>query len=135
VISDVSGLVVNCPSIIGRQIKMKVVDVNNFVVGLVPIKENYLSVSQNSCGNGQPQPSSCANTNSENSEFTDSITVNCNSVGGSCGYNITYEWQWCPPGKAAANLGRFVETVHANAITVNGVTTPSKIPAGTNIYP
>jgi hypothetical protein len=136
VISDTTAFIGACPSVVLRQIKMKVVDVNNQVVALVSIKENFVSISTNTCGNGQPQPSACANTDNANSEFTDIITINsCKTPGGSCGYNLTDEWQWCPSGLPAVDIGKLVDVVHANAITVNGVTTPNKIAAGTNIFP
>jgi hypothetical protein len=134
VISDDNGVVYQCQTIVGRQIKMKVVDISNQVVGLVPVRENFVSITTNTCGNGQPLPTQCGDTDNANSEFTDNITVNCNNVGGSCGYNLTDEWQWCPLGSLPVNIGRLVDTVHANAITVNGVTTPNRIASGTNIY-
>lgn len=135
VVSDISGAVPACPNIIVRQIKFTVVDSSNSIVGPAPVNERFISISQNTCNNGQPLPSPCANTDNAMSEFTDTLTVNCNSVGGSCGYDITYEWQWCPPGGTAVDIGRLVETVHADQITVNGVTTPNKIPGGTNVFP
>src|SRR5579872_4312759 len=52
VVSDINGPLSNCTSIIGRQITFKVVGSNNLVVGVaVPVKENFTSLSQNSCGN------------------------------------------------------------------------------------
>lgn len=135
VVSDINGPLSGCTNIIGRLITFRVVDPNSNTVGIVPVKESFSNLSSNSCGNGSPQPSPCANTDNAQSEFTDTITVNCNSVGGSCGYTLTDQWQWCPTGQSAVALGTLNETVHADQITVNGVATPNSIASGTNIYP
>ncbi len=128
VVSDTSGQLANCTSTIGRSITFKVVDTNGRNTGSTPMQELFTSLSSNSCrsdGAG-PSPDSCYPTDSRG-QFTDNITVNCNSVGGSCGYTITDKWQWCPAGQTPTTVGTLTETVHNDAITVNGVTTPSKL--------
>ncbi|MDQ1640408.1 MAG: hypothetical protein QOF62_3747 [Pyrinomonadaceae bacterium] len=128
VVSDNTGVVAGCTSVTSRQIKFKVVDSNGKNTGATPMQEYFSSLSTNTCrsdGAG-PTPDSCAPTDSKG-QFTDNITVNCNSVGGSCGYTITDQWQWCASGQTPATVGTLTETVHNNAITVNGVTTPDKL--------
>jgi hypothetical protein len=129
--ADTNGTRPNCPTVVSRQINFYVLDYAGTILYYTPSSEHFVSVSHNTCGNGQPLPSSCQ---TDFSLIVDTITVNCNTVGGSCGYAITDDWQWCPSGSAAVILGTLNETVHSNQITVDGVSTPNKIPAGTNIY-
>lgn len=137
VISDPANLGIGtCPigTPVGRGITFQVVDAAGNAVGTVPVKENFVSVSFNTCradGMG-PEPSQCEIT-STTASFTDNISVNCNSVNGSCGYNITDQWQWCPSGGQVVTLATLIEVVHANQITVNGNSTG--FPAGTIIRP
>jgi len=137
VISDTGQSLVlgNCAqgAPIVRQITFQVVDSGGNAVGVVPVKENFTSLSNNSCGNGQPQPDGCSNTDGSSSNFTDTISVRCNTTNGSCGYTITDQWQWCPSGGASVTLATLNETVHVDQITVNGNT--AGFAAGTAIRP
>jgi hypothetical protein len=109
VISDQSGLLAsNCAASglqtpVLRQVALEVVNAGNFPVGKTSVKETFVNTSTNTCradGLG-PIPEPCGDTDldSLHGRFIDSITVNCNSVGGSCGYIITDEWKWCPAGR------------------------------------
>jgi IPT/TIG domain-containing protein len=133
VVKDNSFFICN-GSVVVRQITLAVVDQNEAVVGTTPVSESFRSLTQNTCGNGSPQPTACANTDNALSQFTDTITINsCNTPGGSCGYNLTDDWQWCAG--LQQTMGTLTDTVHANQVTVNGVASPSQIPAGTDIRP
>jgi hypothetical protein len=136
VMKDLNGVVASCPTVEGRQITFAVVNSQDVAVPNTPVQENFVSLSQNTCGNGQPVPSSCAPTD-QNGQFPDSITVNCGGANGPahCGYNITDHWEWCRPGQAPVNLGTLTEIVHIDAITVNGNTTPNHFQTGYHIYP
>ncbi len=138
VVSDTGGNVASCTTTVGRQMRFRVVDSDGVAVGLIPVREVFNSITMNTCGNGQPAASGCANTDNAQSEFTDSITVNCNSVGGSCGYDINWTWQWCGPSNSFTSVGTLNGTVHNDAVTVNGKTMPpfsNQHPAGTVINP
>ena len=135
VASDISGALAACTQTVGRKVTLGVVDSQDASAGVVPVQEQFLSLSNNSCNDGAPIASSCRNTDNNTNEFTDSITVNCNNVGGSCGYTIQWQWQWCPYGQTPKPLATLNGTVHNDAITVNGVTTPAQIPQGTDIFP
>ncbi|MBL8152140.1 MAG: hypothetical protein JNN15_19635 [Blastocatellia bacterium] len=137
VISDEHGVVRSCQNVTVRILTLRVVSSTNNIVGQVPVKERFTTVTQNTCGNGQPMPSVCAVTDNSLGDFTDFITTNCpiNSVSGECGYDINYNWQWCPTGATAISIGRFNEVVRNTRTTVNGVTTPDRIPTNTNIFP
>jgi hypothetical protein len=107
-----------------RFLTLKVVDSSGNEVGAVTLQENFTSLSTNTCradGAG-PSPDSCSYNPPGGSTFTDNITVNCNTVNGSCGYSITDQWQWCPSGGSPVTLATLTETVHADQITVNGNT-------------
>lgn len=125
VVSDQPFVVNNCAfgTPVLRAITFKVVDFNGNSVGAVQIQENFTSVSTNTCrsdGRG-PAPDACAYTDTVGN-FSDGISVDCNTVNGSCGYNITDQWQWCPPGGSAKTLATLTEIVHADQVTVNGNT-------------
>jgi hypothetical protein len=126
-----------CGDIVTRAITFQVVDRNgNNVRGVVPIKEKFVSITTNTCGNGNPVASGCSSTNATAGEFTDHITVACNSTGGSCGYDITKQYLWCPLRRAALPIGTYSGYTHSNAISVAGVVSPpDSMPAGTTINP
>jgi hypothetical protein len=126
-----------CGDIVTRAITFQVVDRNgNSVRGVVPIKEKFVSITTNTCGNGNPVASGCSSTNATAGEFTDHITVACNSTGGSCGYDITKQYLWCPLRRAALPIGTYSGYTHSNAISVAGVVSPpDSMPAGTLINP
>ena len=137
VVSDPPNLgVPNCAigTPVARSITFRVVDSNGNSVGAVQVKENFVSVSFNTCradGMG-PEPSPCQTTDTS-ARFTDNISVNCNIVNGSCGYNTTDQWQWCPSGGQAVTFATLTDVVHANQITVNG--NANGFPSGTIIRP
>src|SRR6185369_3282701 len=77
-----------------------------------------------------------SSTNATNGEFTDHIGVGCNSVGVSCGYDITKQYLWCPLRRAALPIGTYSGYTHSNAISVAGVVSPpDSMSAGTRIDP
>lgn len=102
-----------------RDLVYAVVDVSGRSVGRTRVKEFFNAESQNSCGNGQPEPTGC-NFLSLTNQFPDNLTVNCNSVGGSCGYQLCWEWDWCPLGRSAVTLASFFGTIHNDSVTLNG---------------
>jgi hypothetical protein len=134
VVSDSWGWVYSCPQApVVRVIRFRAVDSFNVSLGAVPVGEQFLSVTTNTCGNGQPVSSFCENTDA-NGEFTDFVTVNCNTVGGDCGYNIKWEWHTCPFFSTPVHLGNLIGRVRHNGVTVNGVTAPPYGLTGSHIY-
>lgn len=127
VLSDQFFTITNCAygAPVLRQIALEVVDINNLPVGATQVRENFASITTNTCGNGSPVPSSCDYTNYDlvNGRFIDNISVRCNTGTGSCGYDIVDEWQWCPPNRPAVTLATLTETVRVDGITVNGNST------------
>jgi hypothetical protein len=136
VVVDTNGPLQACPTVVGRKITFQVVDNLENPETYVPVQENFVYQTTNTCGNGQPIPSSCAPTDS-GGRFTDNITINCGGANGPphCGYNLTDHWEWCPSGKPATNVGTLYDVTDIDAITVNSVTTPNKMPPPPDIYP
>jgi hypothetical protein len=134
VISDIYQPSSACPTTKRRLITYQEVDVNNNPVGSIQSKEQFASKSTNTCGNGNSTSETC--TVDTNGQFTDVLSVNCNTVGGSCGFTYTkQQWLWCPSGSGTpvvvATPGDII--VHNDSISVGGNTTG--FPAGTYIYP
>lgn len=120
-----------------RDITFEVVDSNGANVGPVSVSELFSNVSTNTCNStgAGPNPAACMTTDANTNVFTDGITVNCGYLSVGCGYTITDEWQWCPTGRTGSpfTLATLTETVHSNAITVNG--NSSGFSVGTVINP
>jgi hypothetical protein len=129
-VSDQTGVLSLCNGVYGRELALNTVDVNGRPVIGAFIQEtqpNYISVTTNTCGNGQPKPATCKDEFPTTAEFVDNIGINsCNIPITTCGYNIQYEWQWCgsPTAGAPVNIGKFTDVVNNNQITVNGVASP-----------
>jgi hypothetical protein len=125
-----------CGVVVTRSIKFRVVDINGLPTGTVPVKEVFLSLSQNSCGNGNPAPTGCSAANFiSDGVFGDYISVGCVTGQGTCGYNITKQYQWCRPGYSPVPLATYAGWTHNNSISIFNVVTPNTIPAGTALYP
>ena len=125
------------PEPVEQHIKYTVVDVSGRPVGRSRVQELFLAESRNTCGNGQPNPTSCG-VLSLTSQFTDFLTVNCNNVDGSCGYDLCWQWQWCPSGRTPVGLATFEGTIHYDQVTVTGFTvtgSTTSVTAGTPVYP
>lgn len=63
--------------------------------------------------------------------FTDGWTMSSDAytpIG--CGYNTTDTWQWCKH-SPAQTLGVLTGYIHTDHIEMNGVVSPSAMPAGT----
>ena len=135
VVSDPYPLTIGCGTPSGdvaeRDIEYRVVDRLGRPVCRAPVKEHFISVSFNTCENGGPDPTSC-NPLSLGNTFIDILTVNCNDVGGDCGYDLTWEWQWCPSTRAPKTIGSFHAYIDSDEIGVNGYT---HFPIGTEIFP
>jgi hypothetical protein len=99
---DNEGFPATCPTtgVYLRQMEMQVVDAQKGAVTNNPaVAESYSNVTTNTCGNGQPVASSCAEADS--GQFIDSMTVSqnlCNSgikQSSGCGYSLTSTWSAC----------------------------------------
>jgi hypothetical protein len=136
-ISDQTGVLPGCPGVFGRELALNTVDVHGTPVIGAYVQEtqpNYISVTANTCGNGQPKPATCMDEFPTLAEFVDNIGIgSCNIPIKTCGYNIQYEWQWCSGGhyNTPVNIGKFTDVVNNNQITVNGVASPATR-SGTN---
>ena len=115
-----------------RQINFQVVsqDSNGSgPVGNVPVEEQFATVSNNTCGNGQPQASGCAptiNTGTATGTFIDSITTGCGSGNGpaGCGYDIDWGWYCCGSfSRGIVKLASLNGQVRNNSVTINGRST------------
>ncbi len=125
------------PEPVERDIEYTVVDVSQRPVGRSRVQELFLAESLNSCGNGQPDPTPCIST-SLLSQFPDRLTVNCNNVGGSCGYNLCWQWLWCPAGRTPVPLATFEGTIHYDQVSITGFTqsgSPTSVTPSTPVYP
>jgi hypothetical protein len=93
-------------------------------VGYVNTKENYDSVTTNSCPTGQPQPdNTCAPTNYGPGQFIETMSTSCGSASGpaNCGYDIQWTWFWCGNNThSQAPLAALNATVHRDEVVFCG---------------
>jgi len=136
VVVDTNGVLADCPTVEIRRVTFQVVDNLETPVTYAPVQENFFHITTNTCGNGTPNASPCTPTDGSG-RFIDTMTINCGGVGGPphCGYDLTDHWEWCPSGKLPKNVGTLFDVTHIDAITVNSVTTPNKMPPPVDIYP
>jgi hypothetical protein len=84
-------------------------------------KETFSSVGTNTCNTGVKTSGSCSTDTG--GQIHDEFSVNCNTVGGSCGFtNTNQQWRWCPSNgstsQVIATIGDLV--VHNDGISVGG---------------
>ena len=136
VIVDNLGFPAQCPStgIFVRQMQMQVVDSNNNAVkSAFSIQESFSNLSANTCGNGNPAPSSCAAADT-GGKFLDTMAVSSNlcnsgiSQSSGCGFSLTSTWSICS-GSTNNTIWTSPRDVRSNSISVNGQST--KYNAGT----
>lgn len=122
----------NCPSVKGRLITYQVADSSSShsaIAQAIYVEEALDSLTTNTCGNGQPNASSCEPAN-DSGQFTDGISVNptcasnalsnCSS-NPSCGYEYTQRWSTCYP-EAVIELTSVPGITHCNEIKINNST-------------
>lgn len=108
-----------------RQVQFQVVsqDSNGAApVGDVVVRELFGSVSNNTCGNGQPTASGCESTTNSGT-FIDSITTGCGAVNGpaNCGYDINWSWHWCGRiNLPIVKIASLNAQVRRESVTLNG---------------
>ena len=124
VIGDQQGYPQICPNGLQlRQIKVQVVDVNNFdVTHFLIVGESFQNQSANSCGTGNAVPTPCLPAQ-PGGQFIDSMTVSenlCNSPinrNSGCGYTLTSTWSSCLLGKP---IWQYDGETRSNIVSVNG---------------
>jgi hypothetical protein len=123
--------------VVRRLINYDIVDANGLSVSNVSVDEALSNVTSNTCQNGPPKPSTCALVGSS---FTDGLTVDCNTVGGSCGFTIgIQQWHWCAASTLKVAIGTLSnDVIHNDATTILGHTVPpetNEITPGTTVFP
>ena len=119
--SDSTGTVCS-GNTVSRMIVYSEVDINGMNVGTISTREHFDFVGSNSCLNGNPITSSSCSPD-VGGILSDTMTVGCNSMGGSCGYTaLAQKWQFCPPfGGTPVTIGAPGDlVVHNDYITVGG---------------
>src|SRR5262249_52156466 len=92
ILSDTISALSSCPSTKQRVISYQEVDSANKAVGTISIKEQFESFTTNTCNNGTPDTNTTCEADN-GGKFTDGLTIECNSVGGSCGLTAKKQ-QW-----------------------------------------
>jgi hypothetical protein len=91
--------------------------------------ESYTPVT-NSCNGATVSPTACSPDT--NGTFTDHVSVQCPSSGGSCGFDVTSVWSWCYGSGRRKALATIVYSVHHDQVLADGNT---RFQLGTEIYP
>jgi hypothetical protein len=136
---DTSGVGTCTPSCYGsiqRVISYQVVFSDNTNDNnVVPIQESLSNISTNTCGTGTPEPTACGNA--QYGQFLDTYDTNYTSTTNpipSCGYREDQLYQWCQSGASVTIAHLPNDQIYSDYITVNGVTTPNAMGAGTMIH-
>jgi hypothetical protein len=133
VVSDTGNLSLpSSPSVVFRLITYQVSDSSGShlaIVQAISVEEALDNLTTNTCGNGQPNASSCEPAN-DSGQFIDGISVNpscassalsnCSS-NPSCGYEYTQRWSTCFP-EAIIELTSIPGITHCNEIKINNST-------------
>jgi hypothetical protein len=133
VVVDNEGYPSQCPTtgIYVRQMLMQVVDAeNNAITNDPSVVETFQNLTTNSCGNGQPVPTSCAPTGPPCSscgpgQFLDTMSVSQNFCGSGikqssgCGYSLTSTWSACGA-SGDDTLWISPRVTHSNGAEVDG---------------
>jgi hypothetical protein len=126
------GVVAACPSVHGRRITYQIADssaAHSAIAQAISVVEALDDLTTNTCGNGQPNSSSCEPAD-DSGQFIDGISVNptCVSVAlsncssnPSCGYEYTQRWSTCFP-EAIIELMSAPGLTHCNQIKINNST-------------
>jgi len=115
-----------CPSIIRRRIIYQVIDASGAAVSrTVNVREAFSNQTTNTCGNGQPAPSSCGPTNSAG-QTEDVLSITCAGQSGaqsnpSCGFTQIQRISTCSP-NAITELSFASHSIKANQVLVNTTT-------------
>jgi hypothetical protein len=130
VVVDQEGYPAACPTtgVYVRQMQMQVVDIGgNAITTDVYIQEAFPKITTNTCGNGQPVPSSCALTGNPFGvgQFLDTMSVSGNFCGSGisqssgCGFSLTATWAQCQP-SGSNTLWTSPRVTQSNGVEVNG---------------
>jgi hypothetical protein len=115
-----------CPSIITRSIVYQVLDTNGAPVNrTLRAKEAFANQTTNTCGNGQPPPSSCGPTNIAG-QIGDTLSITCNGQSGAqsnpfCGFTQTQTISTCST-SGNIELSFASHNIKANQVLVNTTT-------------
>ncbi len=135
VVVDNMGFPSACPTtgVYVREMQMQVADSsNNAITNSVSVQEAFSNQSTNTCGNGQPIPSSCAPVDASG-KFIDDMSVSgnfCNSgiqQSSGCGFSLTSTWSACG-GSGSNSLWISPRVTHSNGVTVDGRSSPTQWP-------
>lgn len=141
VVTDIQGPPASCPTtgVYVRQLTVQVVNIyDGNVADFFSVSESLSSISNNSCGTGQPQGSICAPADT-GGQFTDVMTVTqnvCNppfNRNDGCGYTLTSDWSWCNllGPTTIRSIWTYNGETRSNVIRVNGQT---QYASGTYLY-
>src|SRR5581483_7297273 len=126
VIGDTTTFPTNCPNTKIRIVAYQIQDASSVDFKInIPTKEQFGSKSSNTCNTTITTSEICSDTPS--GIIHDTLSVGCNSVGGSCGYTYAnQQWVFCkgPASSILATIGDLV--VHNNSISVAGTTSSLK---------
>ncbi len=150
VIRDNMGFPTSCPNtgIYLRQILVQIVNKYNVdVTSNISVEESFTNLTQNTCGNGVPQPEPCQPTGGGRfgpGQFLDSMAVAGNdgteqslctsgiNRDSGCGYTVTSTWSVCGGGARKA-IWKYNGETRSNIVRVDGKA--GRIADGTHLFP
>jgi hypothetical protein len=113
----------SCPPIVRREIVYEVIDANGAAINrTVRVRESFSNQTTNTCGNGQPNASSCGPSNSAG-QIQDTLSITCGGQSGaqsnpSCGFTQNQKILTCAP-SVVQEISFTSHSIKANQVLVN----------------
>jgi hypothetical protein len=142
VVLDAGGFPPAClfTGVYRREVTVQIVNQFNRNVTNGAVAEAFanLDPNENTCGNGNPNPTPCGVIDVTGiGQFTDIMTVSGNSCGSGisqgsgCGFTLTSTWRMC--GTQSMNIWTYNGETRSNIVRVNG--NGGSISSGTELFP
>ena len=142
VVLDAGGFPPAClfTGVYRREVTVQIVNQFNRNVTNGAVAEAFanLDPNENTCGNGNPNPTPCGVIDITGiGQFTDIMTVSDNSCGSGisqgsgCGFTLTSTWRMC--GTQSMNIWTYNGETRSNIVRVNG--NGGSISSGTELFP
>jgi IPT/TIG domain len=133
--SDITKACSGCTTTVERDVTYQIQNFSGSNAGTTPMCETPTFSGWNCTQGESHRYDACSSPVATNSGgvFTDTWSMSSDAyTPAGCGFNIVDHWDWASH-SPVQDLGTLTGFVHTNTVSINGVVSPNKIPAGTVI--